>query len=458
MRLSWSPRGRFGWVLCGRFGQGASPSIAPPSSPLDALGVCGVVAVVCFWRWGCRLLGAVIQLFALLCLRGFFARGDWDTNKRRRLRKIGKQATVLLSVVLSAGLLLAGAGAGTGARGGGVSLAWADGVSEAQVALDEAESRMASISQEHEALEAQAADLQERINDTAARALEAQEAMLAGREALGKSAVYEYRGGSVSLMLDVLLSSTSFDELMRNISYLNSIMQYQADEIEAQKARVTEFETLLSQLNMQKSDYDAKTAELDQRQAEAAQVVETARAHLGDAQAEETARLAALEEQQAALAAQEEAASGSGGEAPSGDSGTSNREEVAPPSTPVAPDPDPKPPSNDDGSGWVSGAASAYGGATDPYVSNPCRTATGDICDDNSMGVAIPMSWSNYRSYYGRTVEISYNGMTVLATVNDCGGLLGGKRSLDLQPGVWKAFGFSSCSAWGVRTVSYRFL
>ena len=34
----------------------------------------------------------------------------------------------------------------------------------------------------------------------------------------------------------------------------------------------------------------------------------------------------------------------------------------------------------------------------------------------------------------------------------------GGSRVLDLQPGVWKAFGFSSCNDWGLRTVSYRFL
>ena len=74
------------------------------------------------------------------------------------------------------------------------------------------------------------------------------------------------------------------------------------------------------------------------------------------------------------------------------------------------------------------------------------------------MGVAIPLSWPNARSYLGRQVEISYGGMTVIATVNDLGGMGGGSRSLDLQPGVWKALGASSCLDWGVRTVSYRFL
>jgi hypothetical protein len=107
---------------------------------------------------------------------------------------------------------------------------------------------------------------------------------------------------------------------------------------------------------------------------------------------------------------------------------------------------------------WFSGIASAYGGSSDPYTPNPGTTATGAICDDTSMGVAIPMSLPNYRSYFGRTVEISYNGMTVYAVVNDCGYMSGGSRVLDLQPGVFKAFGYSTCQAWGIRNVSYRFL
>ena len=111
-----------------------------------------------------------------------------------------------------------------------------------------------------------------------------------------------------------------------------------------------------------------------------------------------------------------------------------------------------------DTSGWLSGTASAYGGSTDSSTGAVSTTATGARCDDSSMGVAVPMSMPNYRSYFGRKVEISYNGRSVIATVNDCGGMGGGSRVLDLQPGVFKALGFSSCNAWGLRTVSYRFL
>ena len=95
----------------------------------------------------------------------------------------------------------------------------------------------------------------------------------------------------------------------------------------------------------------------------------------------------------------------------------------------------------------MEGTAGAYSGS---------RTATGEIVDDCSMGVAIPMSWPNYRSYFGKTIMINYGGRTVLATINDIGALTG--RDLDLQPGVIRSFGFTSCKDWGFRLVSYWIL
>ena len=62
------------------------------------------------------------------------------------------------------------------------------------------------------------------------------------------------------------------------------------------------------------------------------------------------------------------------------------------------------------------------------------------------------------RYLLGRSVEISYNGMSLVATVTDVGGFAGYGRALDLAPGVWKAFGANSPGDWGVRQVAYRFL
>ena len=108
-----------------------------------------------------------------------------------------------------------------------------------------------------------------------------------------------------------------------------------------------------------------------------------------------------------------------------------------------------------DTTGWSTGVASAYGGATDPGCGT--ITANGSTVSESSMGVAIPLSW-NRRDLLGHTVLISYGGKTVTAVINDLGGMGNGSRSLDLQPGVFRAFGADSCNGWGLRTVSYKIL
>ena len=110
-----------------------------------------------------------------------------------------------------------------------------------------------------------------------------------------------------------------------------------------------------------------------------------------------------------------------------------------------------------DENGWRTGMASAYGGSSDDSCPNPGTTATGTRCDDWSVGVAVPIAWGP-ENYYGKYVEISYGGQSIVAPIVDCGGMGGGSRALDLQPGVFKAFGAKTCDDWGVREVSYRFL
>ncbi|MCF0104029.1 MAG: peptidase, partial [Eggerthellaceae bacterium] len=98
------------------------------------------------------------------------------------------------------------------------------------------------------------------------------------------------------------------------------------------------------------------------------------------------------------------------------------------------------------GGEWIHGSASAYGSGE--------STATGEFVTESSMGVSVVIS--RFPELRGRNVEIEYGGMSVFARVNDCGGLNG--RDLDLQPGVYHAFGFDSPYAWGVRGVNYRYL
>ncbi len=384
----------------------------------------------------------------------------------------------------------------------GTRTAFGDTVSDAQAVLNDAEAQMNQLSTEYNELAGQIDEMQTKIDDLSVEVMSAQDAMLEGRAALSETVQYEYRSNTISSMLSILLGSKNMQELFQNIEYIACVTQYWADSVEDQKERKAEFEKLSDEVTKEKDSQEVALAELESKCAEAQTVVNDASAKLANAEAEEAARLAALQAQAEQLeqaksqntsvalsdATSEinqntgsvdsggssegstnnssvDSSNNSSGVANSSNSNGGSYSETSSPSqnyyeesTPSYSEEVYTPSQSDTSSNWLSGAASAYGGSTDPSTPNPSYTATGAICDDYSMGVAVPMSLSNYRSYFGRTVEISYGGMTVYATVNDCGYMGGGSRALDLQPGVFKAFGYSSCNAWGVRTVSYRFL
>lgn len=348
--------------------------------------------------------------------------------------------------------------------------AYADEVSDAQNALSAAEARMSQIASEHEVLVKQAEELQEQIDEATQGVMDAQAAAQAGRNKLGVYATQEYKTGGISL-IKVLLESQSISDLVNNMQYFDAIQEDQARQIAEQKQLEATFNEALDDLNKKKDEQVKAISDAEAKQTEAQQVVAQATAHLSDAQASaEAARLAELQKQAEALKAQQEAqsqteqssaeestgaaekaeesgnsaASNSGNQSSSGSSNSSNSSSSNNSN------------SSNTSSGWQSGVVSAYGSTSDGTLG--AHTATGAIVSESSMGVAVPMSMPNYRSYFGRSVEISYGGRTVVAVVNDCGGLGGGSRALDLQPGVWKALGASSCFDWGVRTVSYRFL
>lgn len=108
--------------------------------------------------------------------------------------------------------------------------------------------------------------------------------------------------------------------------------------------------------------------------------------------------------------------------------------------------------------GWQTGTASAYNIAS-CYGST--LTASGATLTEDSVTCAVPAGQSYLM---GRSVEIKWNGITVVATVTDTGGFGAYGRALDLAPGVCKAFGIdtsgaaSNCNKWGVQTVQYRFI
>lgn len=361
-------------------------------------------------------------------------------------------------------------------------LAQGDVVDEAIVLLNAAESQMAQINEEYEALSASINDLQEQIDEAAAGIVESQQAVLDGQKALTLTATNEYKSSTASLWLSILLGSQSLGDFLRNVEYYDAIMDHQATSVEEHQQKVDTFKESAAKLDALKDEEVAALERLEQVRAEAEIVVANAEKTLENARAEEAARVEALRQQAIMMSSQENQASSQNELVPE-DSGTQNPENQADQTiednesasdmgdvddslykddTSLSGIPsdgaevtDTITDSSVQDSGWSTGWATAYGATG---IFNGAPTAGGGICNDESMGVAIPMSWPNYSSYYGRTIEISYGGRTVYATINDCGEMAGGAVSLDLQPGVYKALGFATEYEWGKREVSYRIL
>lgn len=323
-------------------------------------------------------------------------------------------------------------------------------------ALQYAKERLKSITDEFDQLSSEIDQLQSQIDELSVQVLDAQEAMLEGRTSLSNTVIQDYRNGSTSALLGVLLGSTDWVTFTRNVDYVGDIIDHQTEEIATQKELKDQFTASSEKLTVQKNEQEAKLQELNQKREEASSVVDQAAAELQ----ENSAELENLRKQASSFIWKGK----EGTPYVDPDANTTDRDPVVSDKQPVIPDTG----NNNNGGngntssdqGWKTGIASAYGGSSDPNTPNPGTTANGSVCNDTSTGVAIPLAWGDaeWARLKGRTVEIKYNGMTVYGVVNDRGGMGGGSRALDLQPGIFKAFGYSTCMAWGLRTVSYRFL
>ena len=303
------------------------------------------------------------------------------------------------------------------------SVAYAEDVAGAASNLESAKSTLNQVQAEYNIAINAAQSLQTDIQDATNNALVAQDAVIEKTASLNKIAVHEYKEGAFLPFITMLLGSSNIDDFFKNLDYSNRIMKQKTDAIEEQAMARNHFNDLVKELNEKSDSYNFAIQTANAKLSEAQSVVDKAQSTLASAEAE------ALRAQQQSMEK----------------------------SSPDIPQPSPSPsPSPDPGGTWQSGVASAYGGSSDP--GSGTRTATGEAVTDSSMGVAVPMSWPNYRSYFHHAVQIKLGGTIVIAKINDCGNMGGGARSLDLQPGVFKAFGYNSCQAWGIRTVEYKIL
>lgn len=275
--------------------------------------------------------------------------------------------------------------------------AYSDELSDAKAELSEQVEKL-------DELKAKIDELNAQIDEKASAAVALEEEIQQKQQTIAKMTVFFYKNPS-SRLIEFMLASESISQAINRAEFLYDYTKDLAKAAKQQREMDAQLHDDIASISDQKDEQLAAQAELQA-------VVDELQAKVDKLTAEQRAKLAA------------------------GTTFVTNFD--------------------DDMGEWHSGVASAYGGSTDSAGST---TATGAHVDDYSMGVAIPMSWPNFRSYFNRKIEISYNGKSVVAVVNDCGSMGGGSRSLDLQPGVFKALGgVSSCDGWGLRTVKYRFL
>ena len=350
------------------------------------------------------------------------------------------------------------------------NMAFADELDDVNAEIDAKVAKLEKIAQRVDKSGVEVAKLEDEISQILSDIEKGQDKRSELQQRITAISRVMYKSGDQLNIAAILTNAESLSEFMDAMEVRRKVLEEYAMLADEQDRISAELQVSYQTVSKQKDAQVAKLEELHSQQAELDEAVASLRNRADELSAAQRAALAAAAEaearaQAAALQANPAPAvqdGGGKGEADKADDAKSEdgkaeaaKGEEAPKAEEAASEPEPQ--AQEGASGWQSGAASAYGGSSDDTVGADDPTATGSYVDDYSMGVAVPVSWGP-EDYYGRSVEISYNGKTVVATVTDCGGMNGGERSLDLQPGVFRALGFDSCDDWGVRDVSYRFL
>lgn len=325
--------------------------------------------------------------------------------------------------------------------------------------VDELQAKVDQSVQAYDDATAEVNDLQAKIEDSQAK-IDEVNAQLPQQRKLAEDSLrslYKMHQGTPGLV-SLLLSSDNFSDFLTTYHYIETVQNAQVDDVEKLAKMEGDLESAQQTLQASKTAADQKQqdaadamaqaqSELDElnHQIEAQKAAEAAAAAKA---AEEAAAQAAAQQQQEQEAAEQAAASAAAQAQARTQAQANQSSSSSQPSNPSATDGSEV---KDDGE-WMIGSASAYSPESNTGGN---ATASGETLTESSMSVAVPAS---QRYLLGRTVQIRWNGKTVNAKVTDTGGFAAYGRVLDLAPGVYKAFGFSSANAWGVRVVQYRFL
>lgn len=379
---------------------------------------------------------------------------------------------------------------------------------------DEVRAQAASESQKLEELvqqmeqqRAEVDDLDRQIDQMAGQSIELQDELIQSRQTLSQIVSQSYKSGGMPTLPELLLSSRNLEDFVANLYYAQKVSEWQADCINQLRESRRDLEDNMAQIEQSLNERSEAIAELDssrqsieqnidallaraqtleeeERLAEEARLAEIARqaqleeqrreeerakeeaakqeaerleAERQEAERQEAERLKAEQEEAARqeAQAQKEAERQREEEERQREEEERQRQEAEAQSEEPSASESESEDTSSAGS-WVTCIASAYTIAdNDPPGST--ATASGIPLDESVPTVAMPMSMNPAR-FYGSKIQIEYEGMTIVATITDCGYLSGGARGLDITPAIFRAFGFSTADDWGLRQVRYRFL
>ena len=167
----------------------------------------------------------------------------------------------------------------------------------AQLSYDEAQSKLDQIGQEYSAIADQLSQTQAQVGDLSSQ-IDAKQAEIeqkqteidakqaeveAKQQQLGERMCSAYKSGGSSV-LDILLSSATFEELTSNIYYLDKISAADQAMISEVKDLKAELESQKSSLETEKAELESQKSELETLQAQQKQQLEEAQAKQAEAQ------------------------------------------------------------------------------------------------------------------------------------------------------------------------------
>lgn len=298
--------------------------------------------------------------------------------------------------------------------------------------------------------------LQQQIDDNEAR-IEEIEDQLPELKANASNAIatsYKIHQDQNSL-LALLLSADTFNDFITQLAYLNHIVGNATNDMNDLVAAQQELTQKQAELSQQKADEEAKVQAAKDAYDSANAAIEAAKEKaMENAAAQEAAYEAeqAKGQQDATVTEIQEATQDSSSDSSAQTSTqaqeTSSQSQQQDTSSQSSAPQASAPASSSSSSSSAAPAASYIYVEASMYGEGDGlmygTTASGDTLTPTSMGVAMKTM------PLGTIIEITYNGRTVTAVVNDRGPY-SGNRQIDMQPAVASALGFS-----GVGTVGYR--